>query len=157
MNRDDVANRLERALIAYWHDVDFNWGANAAAHYTQNGAFISPRARYDGRTQIAEFYAWRKERGARVNVHLVSNFWLKALTPDTAETDWICTLFAADGAAPQPSAPPVAISRVSDSYVRDAAGGWLCRERRWHTLFTGAISTTAMPADEMARRLAAKA
>ena len=147
-----VSRHLEEKVIAYWHEVDFNWGLDAAAHYTADGVFVSPNARYEGRAEIAEFYAWRKDRGDRVNVHLVGNFFVRALTDDRAEVSWICTLFANDGNAPQPSAPPIAISRVEDVFVLQD-GVWLCQKRAWHTLFKGDVKTTAMSAAEMAERM----
>lgn len=150
-----ISRHLEEKVVAYWHDVDFHWGANAAAHYTADGVFVSPQARYEGRAQIAEFYAWRKERGERVNVHLVSNFFVRSLTESRAEVDWICTLFAHDGPAPQPSAPPIAISRVEDVFVREGEA-WLCQRRAWHTLFRGGAKTTALSPDEMAARMGRK-
>jgi ketosteroid isomerase-like protein len=153
--RSALSRFLEGKVIGYWHDVDFRWGERASEHYTATAVFVSPNSRYEGREQIREFYAWRKDRGARVNVHLVSNFHLHALDDGRAEVHWICTLFASDGEEPQPSAPPVAISRVEDVFLRQQDGDWLCEERRWHTLFRGG-KTTALPADEMARRLAGK-
>jgi hypothetical protein len=152
-----VSRQLEELVVAYWHDVDFHWGEKAAEHYTPDGLFVSAQARYEGRAQIAEFYGWRKERGERVNVHLVGNFFLKTLSENRAEVHWICTLFANDGPAPQPSAPPIAISRVEDIFVRDAGGVWLCQQRSWHTLFRGEAKTTALTPDQMAARLAGKA
>jgi len=144
---------LEEKVIAYWHDVDFNWGRNAAEHYTPDGVFVSANARYEGREQISEFYAWREQRGPRVCVHLVGNFHLKSLTQDTAEAEWICTLFARDGEAPQPVALPAAISRVEDSFVRVDDGNWLCRRRRWHTLFRGDTPVTRLDREEMRKRM----
>ncbi len=156
-NASAVWRHLEERVIAYWHDVDFHWGINAAEHYTPDGVFISARSRYEGRAQIAEFYAWRKERSERVNVHLVGNFYLKKLDTRRAEVDWICTLFANDGEAPQPAQPPIAISRVEDIFVRETeTAPWLCRQRTWHTLFRGGTPTTALSKDEMQKRLAEK-
>lgn len=148
-----ISRHLEERLIAYWHDVDFNWGENAADYYTEDALFESERSRYEGRDQIREFYAWRKERSERVNVHLVGNFWVKSLDEEKAEAHWICTLFAHDGVAPQISAPPIAITRVEDIFVRDGDGPWLCRQRVWHSLFRGGVQTTAMSKDEMAKRI----
>ncbi|WP_180897945.1 nuclear transport factor 2 family protein [Martelella soudanensis] len=152
-----ISRHLEQRLIAYWHDVDFNWGENAAEHYTPDGLFLSQTARYEGREQIRAFYGWRRERGPRVNVHLVGNFWLKSLSDTGAEADWICTLYAHDGDPPQTSKPPIAISRVEDIYVRENDGPWLCRQRTWHSLFRGGAPTTGLTAREMARRVAGKA
>jgi SnoaL-like protein len=154
--RSLISRHLEEKVIAYWHDVDFHWGQGAAAHYTEDGLFISPTTRYEGRPQIAEFYAWRRDRGGRVNVHLVGNFFLRTLSAERAEVDWICTLHASDGDAPQPSAPPIAISRVEDVFVL-VEGDWLCQRRSWHTLFKGETPTTALSADEMAQRMQRRA
>jgi hypothetical protein len=151
-NYSTVSRHLEEKIIAYWHEVDFNWGLNAAEHYTLDGLFVSPNSRYEGRAQIAEFYAWRKDRGERVNVHLVGNFFLRKLTTTRADVSWICTLYACDGGAPQPSAHPVAISRVEDVFVL-LNGQWLCQERAWHTLFKSDVMTTALSPAEMADRM----
>ncbi|MBE7734276.1 nuclear transport factor 2 family protein [Devosia faecipullorum] len=153
--RSALSRYLEEKVIAYWHEVDFRWGERAEEHYTQMAVFVSPNARYEGRDQIREFYSWRKSRGARVNVHLVNNFHLLHLEGGRAEVNWICTLFASDGEAPQPSAAPVAISLVHDLFLRQEDGEWLCEERRWQTLFRGG-ETTALSTKEMARRLASK-
>ena len=32
--QNQIARNLHDNLVAYWHDVDFNWGVNAGAHYT---------------------------------------------------------------------------------------------------------------------------
>lgn len=155
-SRSAISRHLEEKIVAYWHDVDFNWGRNAAGHYAPDGVFISPHARYEGRAQIAEFYAWRQDRGERVNVHLVGNMFVKSLTDDRAEAHWICTLFASDGPPPQPSSAPIAISRVEDIFVlRD--GIWLCAQRSWHTLFRGGAKTTAVSQEQLQHRLASKA
>ena len=150
-----ISRHLEEKIMAYWHDVDFHWGSNAAAHYTADGVFVSPNVHFKSRTEIAEFYTWRRDRGERVNVHLVGNFFLRSLSDARAEVDWICTLLASDGVAPQPSALPVAVSRVNDIFVLQD-GVWLCRERAWHTLFRGETRTTAPTADEMAARLSGR-
>lgn len=146
-----VSRHLEELVIAYWHEVDFNWGRNATAHYTADAVFLSGQSRYEGREEIRQFYAWREERGARVNVHLVGNFHLKRLSESEAEVHWICTLFAHDGEAPQQAAPPIAISRVEDIFVRES-GAWLCRKRHWHALFKGDTPTTRLSREEMAKR-----
>jgi hypothetical protein len=153
-NADAVSRHLHKLVIAYWHDVDFNWGRNAADHYTVDGVFVAGQTSYEGRDQIRAFYAWREERGARVNVHLVGNFHLRRLIGNEAEVHWICTLFAHDGEAPQSSAVPTAISRVEDFFLRGGDGQWLCRRRCWHTLFRGDTPTTRLGKEEMAKRIA---
>lgn len=117
-----ISRHIEEKLSAYWHDVDFNWGRNAGAHYTEDGVFEGTTIRYENRKEIETFYNWRQERGERVNVHLVGNFYSKLVSDSKAEVSWICTLFAHDGDAPQPSAPPIAISRVADIFVKEEDG-----------------------------------
>ena len=64
----EIARQLHEKVVAYWHDVDFNWGRNASAHYTEDGVFLGSSVRYDGRAEIQEFYNWRLDRGERTNV-----------------------------------------------------------------------------------------
>ena len=145
-----VSRYIEDRLHAYWHDVDFNWGENAAGHYTEDGLFEAPTVRYEGREQIAAFYRWRKTRGARVNVHLVGNFSCTLVSDTEAAIIWICTLYARDGEAPQPSEAATAISRVEDRFLLQD-GEWLCAHRKWITLFRGERPTTRLAPEEMAR------
>ncbi len=60
----DTARDLEQKLIAYWHDVDFNWGRNAGSYYTEDAIFEGgAMAPYNGRAEIEEFYAFRRDAG----------------------------------------------------------------------------------------------
>ena len=44
-----VSRHLEELVIAYWHEVDFNWGGNATAHYTADAHVpLHGVANYDG-------------------------------------------------------------------------------------------------------------
>lgn len=151
-----IARDLHDNLVAYWHDVDFNWGSNAGSHYTDDAAFVAGETQYKGREEIEEFYLWRKDRGARVNVHLVGNFHCEFESETRVNASWICTLFAHDGEAPQTSAPPISITKVDDIYVRDHAGNWLCERRTWHSLFRGGAPATVMSSEELASRQAGK-
>lgn len=148
-----IGRHIEEKLMAYWHDVDFNWGVNAAKHYTEDGIFDGANIRYVGREQIAAFYTWRKTRGERTNVHLVNNFFCTFESDTKANVHWLGVLYAHDGAAPQPSAPPIAITLVKDIFVKDEAGEWLCAHRNWNSLFQGGIPTTKMSPEQMAETL----
>lgn len=153
--RSAIGRHIEEKLMAYWHDVDFHWGEQAAGHYTEDGIFDGKSVRYVGREQIAAFYAWRKSRGDRTNVHLVNNFFCTLESETKANVNWICLLYARDGAAPQPSAPPIAITLVKDVFVLDPASGeWLCAHRNWNSLFEGDVPTTRMSEEQMKQALA---
>lgn len=143
------ARNINEDLVAYWHDVDFNWGTNAGAHYTDDAVFEGGTIYYDGRDEIEDFYAWRKERGARVNVHLVGNFHCEFESDTLAKITWICTLYAHDGEAPQLSAAPISISRVEDIFVLSRNGQWLCKNRKWNGLFKGGVASTSLSAAEL--------
>jgi len=147
-----IARELHDKVIAYWHDVDFNWGRNAGAHYTEDGVFDGSTFSYNGRSQIEEFYAFRRDRGPRVVFHAVINFHCTVESETAARADWVCVLWAHDGEAPQVSAPPISTSLIKDVYVRQD-GEWLCKHRTWHTLFKGGVEATILTPEAMAKRL----
>jgi hypothetical protein len=153
--RDAIAD-LHNKLIAYWHDVDFNWGRNAGSYYTEDAIFETAGSTnaYHGRAEIEAFYDFRRDRGARVNVHAVVNFTC-AFEGDRVLGSWICVLYAHDGEAPQPSAPPIVTALVKDTYVRHD-DEWLVARRTWHILFRGGVAGTSAPREEIEKRLASR-
>jgi hypothetical protein len=134
--------RLYLQLCDYWHEVDTNGGRNAASYYTEGAAFVTRKTAYVGRDQIAEFYSWRAQQGPRVAVHLVNNFRATFHDDQTATTTWYLTLFAHDGEAVLPTAPPILIALVTDHNVRETNGRWLCSRRSLETLFEGGVPVT---------------
>jgi hypothetical protein len=64
-------------------------------------------------------------------------------------------LYAHDGEAPQPSAPPIVTALVKDIYVRQD-GDWLVARRTWHILFRGGVPGTLASREEIEKRLADK-
>jgi hypothetical protein len=152
----EIAFDLHNKLVAYWHDVDFNWGLNAASYYTEDGVFESGGvAPYTGRGEIEEFYAFRRDRGARVALHAIVNFRCEVESETSANGAWVCMLYAHDGEAPQPTAPPINVSLVKDVYVLQD-GEWLVKRRTWNGMFKGGAAATVLSRDEMEKRLASK-
>jgi len=151
--RDAIAD-LHNKLIAYWHDVDFNWGRNAGSYYTEDAVFETAASgnAYHGRAEIEAFYAFRQDRGARVNVHAVVNFTC-AFERDRVLGSWICVLYAHDGEPPQQSAPPIVTALVKDIYVQQG-GEWLVERRTWHILFRGGVPGTQASRADIEKRLA---
>lgn len=142
MNRQQqllAALELEADLADYWHDVDTAWGTKAGSYYTHDAVFEAGRLKLEGREAIQRFYSWREDRGDRTAVHAVTNF--RATFDDqgaAATANWYMLLYAADGVPVLPTHSPVRISRMTDHYVREAASGrWLCKYRRFDTLFEG--------------------
>ena len=70
-----LTQTLQAMIIDYWHDVDMNWGRNAADYFL-------PDARWEGddfclgsnREEIRDFYTRRERQGGRVTFHAVENF-----------------------------------------------------------------------------------
>ena len=135
--RAALAVELEAMLADYWHDIDTNWGRNAGAYYTDDAAFIGEAATYAGKAKIQEFYAWRVQQGPRLAVHAVNNFRVESIDGDRCRATWYLLLYAANGEPILPTHPPITISLVTDDYVRQADGVWLCQRRLWKTLFQG--------------------
>lgn len=152
----EVARDLYDKLIAYWHEVDFNWGRNAGEYYMEDAVFEGGNGSfaYNGVSEIREFYKWREERGARVSVHAINNFHCEFESDTLATASWICMLYAHDGEAPQASEPPIGIQKVVDQYVLADNGLWLCQRRTWHSLFAGGVPGTGLTPQQMAERRA---
>jgi hypothetical protein len=140
--------RIEAQLHEYWHDVDRNWGRNAASYYTANAVFGGEAATYTGRSEIAAFYQYRIDRGvARVAVHSVTNFRVRFEGRDRAESTWYLLSYAADGEPALPTHPPIVIALVSDTHERQADGNWLCARRNFDVLFAGGTKPTNQKVD----------
>jgi hypothetical protein len=138
MNRKDVLElnqELALQLADYWHEIDFNGGADASRFYTEDAEFHGQFASYMGRDSIQKFYDWRRERGDRLSVHSFTNFRAWFTGPDSAEATNFLFLYAKDGVRPLPSHVPVTISLATDRFVRPEGGQWLCTYRRFEHLF----------------------
>ncbi|ABM58798.1 conserved hypothetical protein [Verminephrobacter eiseniae EF01-2] len=145
MTQDELLalrHRLEALAIDYWHEVDFNWGQNAHAYYTEDALFTTSQKSRTGRAVIAEFYRARQARGARTSLHVVQNFRVQPSAPDCAQCNYVMSLFAADGAGVLPSKPAIMIADVRETVVRQADGAWLYALRTLRPLFRDDTSTT---------------
>jgi ketosteroid isomerase-like protein len=141
--------RIEAQLHDYWHDVDRNWGRNAASFYTENAVFGGEAATYTGRAEIAAFYQYRIDRGvARVAVHAVNNFRVEFEGRSRAHSTWYLLSYAADGEPVLPTHPPIVIGLVSDTHERQDDGRWLCARRNFDMLFTGGTKPTNLKVDK---------
>jgi hypothetical protein len=134
---------------AYWHDVDRNGGKNAHLFFSEDGVFDMEERLFTGRRMISEFYKWRRDRGARASRHLISNLNVTVLDDRTAEVEWIMSIYAADGVAPLPSAPPIYMGDVWERCVRDGDGPWQYAHRKLTAVFKGGVATT-IPSKDVA-------
>lgn len=154
MDRKDVLalnQELALQLADYWHEIDFNGGAEASRYYTADAEFHGQFASYIGREKIQQFYDWRRERGGRVSVHAFTNFRARFTGEDTAEATNFLLLFARDGERPQPSHEPVTVSLATDRFVRAEDGTWLCTWRRFEHLFESDVPITNPKLDDDAK------
>jgi len=134
--------RLQAQLHDLWHDVDTNWGRNAASYYTEDAEFGGKAGTYRGRRELEEFYAYRVNRGERVAVHSVTNFRTVFDGPDIAHATWYLLAYAADGVPVLPTHPPIQICLVTDRHERQPDGKWLCARRNFDVLFAGGTKPT---------------
>ncbi|WP_426959402.1 nuclear transport factor 2 family protein [Muricoccus radiodurans] len=136
-DHDRIARELERLNIAFWHDVDTNWGRNAHMLFTEDGTYTTSHRPRTGRDAIRGFYEGREAGGPRVARHLISNFHVTVQDADHATCEWTMVLYAMDGEPPLPMDLPILIGAVRDECVRQADGSWLYKSRKTTPLFKG--------------------
>lgn len=137
-----IRQELEALNIAFWREVDSNWGREAHAFFTEDGVYTTTHRARRGHAEIRAFYADREGRGPRVARHLIHNFFVTVHDADHATCEWTMCLYADDGAPPLPSEPPILIGAVTDECVRGADGRWRYAARTTRALFKGVKPTT---------------
>ena len=141
-----ILSELQTLNVDYWHDVDMNWGRRAHEFYVEDGIYHAAKDTvFRGRAEIKKFYDWRESRGARVARHLISNFRVTLQDERHATTNWVLSLYAADGEPVLPSMPPIQTSDCSDVCIRGDDGVWRYVSRRLQTVFAGATPVTIPP------------
>ncbi|MFZ9138372.1 MAG: hypothetical protein ACO24Y_03100 [Hylemonella sp.] len=138
----ELRSRLEALAIDYWHDVDSNGGVGAAKFYVDDGIYATTIREYRGHDAIEDFYLRRRDRGARVSLHLVNNFRLANVNAERVHCQYILSLLAADGQPVLPSQPAILVAVVDEVLVKQIDGAWLYESRRITPLFRGETPTT---------------
>ena len=133
---------LESLTIDFWHEVDIKGGGAAAAYYTDDAVFESSVREYRGRAAIVAFYERRRDRGARVSLHVVNNFRIERDSDTRVRCQYILSLFAADGRPVLPSKPAIMLALVEEVVVQQADGTWLYESRRVSPQFRDDTPTT---------------
>jgi hypothetical protein len=144
-----LTQTLQAMIIDYWHDVDMNWGRNAADYFLPDG-------RWEGddfclgtnREEIRDFYRRRERQGGRVTFHAVENF--RAFydgAPDRARCEWVMVLWGGDGVPVLPTAPPNLIDFVTERWVLTDEG-WRIAYRGSNPLLRGGQLLQLRPVDE---------
>ena len=101
-----IRQELEATNIAFWRDVDSNWGRTAHEFFAEDGVYTTSQKSRKGREAIRGFYTDRHGRGERVARHLIHNFHVIVHDADHATCEWTMCLYAEDGVAPLLSEPP---------------------------------------------------
>ena len=133
---------IQEQILAYWHDVDRNWGRTAHEFYTPDGRYTTSQKSRQGQEAIRAFYSKREDRGERVARHLVNNLHLISQSQTHVEAIWVLLIYASDGVPVLPASVPNLIADVTDEFVRDEQGSWRLAERKIIPLFKGSIPTT---------------
>lgn len=123
---DDVALwcALNQLMASYWADVDENGGSGAHEYYLPEGVYAIGNNRFEGRDQIAAFYA-RRRFGTVLTRHLVGNLRIAGGNAEKARIAGIMSLYRADGKSPFQGARPPAM--IADFEARCVIGD----DRRW--------------------------
>ncbi|NIJ37442.1 hypothetical protein FHR22_002126 [Sphingopyxis panaciterrae] len=108
--------------------IDHENGHGVPELFTADGRYGYEGHWCEGRTQIEDFYARRRQRGTRTSRHVFTNSWVVFESDGLALGRSILTLFATDD-DPLASACPVCILDYSDTLLRQADGRWRYRER----------------------------
>jgi len=137
-----IRQELEVLNIAFWRDVDSNWGRAAHEFFTEDGVYTTSHKARKGHDAIRGFYAERQSRGDRVARHLIHNFHVTVHDADRATCEWTMCLYAEDGTPPLMSEPPILIGAVTDECVRGADGKWRYAARTTKPLFKGSRPTS---------------
>jgi hypothetical protein len=133
---------LESLTIDFWHEVDINGGGRAAGYYTDDAVFESSVREYRGRAAIEAFYSRRRERGARISLHVVNNFRIEQDSDTRVRCQYILSLFAADGVPVLPSKPAIMLALVEEVVLKQADGSWRYESRRVRPQFRDDTPTT---------------
>ena len=84
-----IRQALEALAVDYWYEVDFNWGQDAHAYYTEDAVFTTSQKSRTGRAAIADFYNARQARGARTSLHVVQNFRVVPVSPQRVDCNYV--------------------------------------------------------------------
>ncbi|MEI9852216.1 MAG: nuclear transport factor 2 family protein [Sphingomonas sp.] len=129
----------------YWYEVDIKGGAGVSERFVADGIFDGGGEPLVGREAIEQFYGWRRSRGARVSRHVITNFRADFHDDRSATTHCVMLLFAADGEPILPSTPPIMITDLIDTCIKDEGGEWRYVRRTFVPLFQGEIAPTIPP------------
>jgi hypothetical protein len=141
MNELTVLTELHAREAEYWYEVDHNAGRSAHLHYAEDGTFAIGDKVFAGREEIAGFYRWRAEQGARTARHVVTNPRVSELTESSATFCSMMLLYADNGVPVLESRPAVMIADVESAYVR-AGEAWVLRSRTLRPIFEGGVGAT---------------
>jgi hypothetical protein len=141
MNEMATLVELHAREAEYWYEIDHNAGRSAHLHYAEDGTFAIGDKVFSGREEIAGFYRWRAELGARTARHVVTNPRISELTATSATFCSMMLLYADNGVPVLESRAAVMIADVESAYVR-LGEAWVLRSRVLRPIFEGGVGAT---------------
>lgn len=139
---------LEKIVIAYWRDGDFNHHKGQADFLAEDGVFQGgAQFLFEGREKVRAFYeSVRAAKAGKVTTrHLINNLHVE-LDGDRASADFFVSSYSGVGKAPVGGVSgPVRISDGRFEFARAADGKW------WVTAVRGEEIFMAAPASELAK------
>ncbi|CAN5386348.1 hypothetical protein BH09PSE5_BH09PSE5_30630 [soil metagenome] len=145
MNKSEqlaLRQELEALAIEYWYEVDIKGGSQAPRYYTDDAVFRTSVSEYRGRAALDAFYSRRRDRGARISLHVMNNFRIEPESDTRVRCQYILSLFAADGEPVLPSRPAIMLALVDEVVLKQADGSWLYQSRLVTPQFRDETPTT---------------
>ncbi len=134
----------ECTVIAIWHDIDHNGGANVHEWFVPEGTLTFDRRTFRGRDQIAEVYRARRDGTSRVARHVATNLQVEGIDDATVKVVSTLVLFAGNGDPPLREVVPQLVADVQDVFVR-TRDCWLIQARRISHVFISEDTVLGVP------------
>jgi len=145
LDEQRIGDEVKARLIDYWWDVDANDAREALDFYTAQCLYVMCGHRMEGPPAVADYYAFRTSRGARLVRHVLTNLRARILAPDRAWVQGVLTVYADDGEPVLSSAPPILIADNEATFVRSTDGAWRMCEHHIKALFQGGTPVLIPP------------
>lgn len=130
----DSMEAAKARLIDYWWDVDANDARQARDFYVERCTYLMCDHRMEGPDAVAQYYAYRASRGARLVRHVLTN--LRAHKDSKkVRVQGVLTVYAADGVPVLPSMAPILVADNEATFMPCDDGVWRMSEHRIIALF----------------------
>jgi SnoaL-like domain len=125
-SRADIALDINNFMAGFWGEIEKNEGQRAADYFVEDGVFDSKMVCFNGRQEIRDWFAWRKDT-VRTARHLLSNLQFDFAAWDErqeVEVRGIMTHYGEFGKGVLPVGPPIGIYDYYLLLRRGGPFGW---------------------------------